>query len=74
MTRAQLESGYWNAYRQFYRWSAIWQAARTKPSLPGIARHLAYTAAWKKAEPLWDWVIRRGWLPRFLPLLEGVLG
>jgi radical SAM superfamily enzyme YgiQ (UPF0313 family) len=74
MTRAQLEEGYWNAYRQFYGWSAIWQAACTKPNLPAIARHLAYTASWKKAEPLWDWIIRRGWLPRFLPLLEGVLG
>lgn len=74
MTPAQLEDGYWNAYRQFYRWSSIWQAACTKPDLFTAARHLAYTAAWKKAEPLWDWVIQRGWLPRFLPLLEGVLG
>ncbi|MBE0697398.1 MAG: hypothetical protein IH586_10785, partial [Anaerolineaceae bacterium] len=33
----------------------------------------AYTGGWKKAEPVWDWIVRGGLLPRFLPVLETVL-
>jgi radical SAM superfamily enzyme YgiQ (UPF0313 family) len=73
MTPEQLEAGYWQAYRQFYSWGSIFQAAATQDSLSGVLRHLAYTGGWKKAEPLWDWVIRMGWLPHFLPILESVL-
>ncbi len=73
MTPQALEDGYWSAYRQFYSWSSIFQAASTKPDLPGRLRHLAYSGGWKKAEGLWDAVIRCGALPTFLPLLERVL-
>jgi len=34
---------------------------------------VAYSAGWKKLEPLWDLVIRAGWIGRFRPLLETVL-
>jgi hypothetical protein len=34
---------------------------------------VAYTGAWKKFEPLWDWVIRAKRVSRMLPLLEAVL-
>jgi radical SAM superfamily enzyme YgiQ (UPF0313 family) len=74
MTAEALEAGYASAYRSFYGWKSIFQAAWTKPDLPGKLRHLAYSGGWKKAEPLWDWVIRHGQLPRFLPVLEAVLG
>lgn len=73
MSPAALEAGYWRAYRQFYAWPSLLQAAATKPTLGGRLRHLAYSGAWKKTEPLWDWVIRRGWLPWFRPALEQVL-
>jgi radical SAM superfamily enzyme YgiQ (UPF0313 family) len=73
MSAEALEKGYWSAYRQFYSWEAIIQAAWNKPGLTQKLRHLAYTGGWKKAEPVWDWVIRHGLLPRFLPILEGVL-
>lgn len=73
MSTDQLEKGYWQAYQDFYSWGSIIQAAGTKESWSGRLRHFAYTAGWKKAEPLWDFVIRRGWLPYFLPILEGVL-
>ncbi|MEZ4681789.1 MAG: hypothetical protein R2932_47010 [Caldilineaceae bacterium] len=52
MTPAQLETGYWRAYRDFYRWSAIWQGARNKENLWGQARHFAYAAGWKSLSPL----------------------
>ncbi|HSF81611.1 MAG TPA: radical SAM protein [Anaerolineales bacterium] len=70
---ADLEAGYWRAYREFYRWGSIFKGAWTKPDWPGRARHLAYAGGWKKFEPLWDWVIRAGRVSTFLPLLEQVL-
>lgn len=68
-----LEAGYWRAYRQFYRWPAIARSALTKPTWPARARHLAYTAAWKKFEPAWDWLIRTESLPQIRPALTAVL-
>jgi radical SAM superfamily enzyme YgiQ (UPF0313 family) len=73
MTGEQLEQGYWQAYRDFYRWSAIWRGARAKETLAGSLRHLAYAAGWKKFEPAWDVVIRAGQLTHMLPLLETIL-
>ena len=73
MTAGQLETGYWGAYREFYRWSSIWKAAFAHGDLREHARHLAYTSGWKKLEPMWDWAIRSGQVHRFLPLLEAIL-
>ncbi len=73
LTPAALEAGYWQAYQQFYRWSAIFQGAWSKPDLPGRLRHLAYAGGWKKFEPLWDLVIRLKRVSNFLPLLERLL-
>jgi len=68
-----LEAGYWRAYRDFYRWRSILRGAWTKPTLPGRLRHLAYSAGWKKFEPLWDWAIRARRVAHFLPFLEAIL-
>jgi len=73
MTPAQLEEGYWRAYREFYRWSAIVDGAMTKPDWKGRARHFAYAAGWKKFEPLWDLIIRAKRAGMMLPVLEMVL-
>ncbi len=73
MTAAELESGYWRAYRDFYRWGSILRGAMTKPSFQGFLRHAAYAGGWKKFEPLWDLVIRSGLVARARPLLERVL-
>lgn len=35
MTAAALENGYWQAYRDFYRWRSIWQGAVNKPDWHG---------------------------------------
>jgi radical SAM superfamily enzyme YgiQ (UPF0313 family) len=68
-----LEEGYWRAYREFYGWRSIWQAAATKENPRERARHIAYAAGWKKFEPLWDVVIRTGQVLHALPILELVL-
>lgn len=68
-----LEAGYWRAYQEFYRWSAIFKGAATKDSLMGKMRHVTYAGGWKKFEPMWDAVIRAGRVWRLLPVLEAVL-
>lgn len=73
LTPAQLEDGYWRAYRDFYSWKSIWSGAAGKPSLRGRLRHMAYAGGWKKFEPLWDWVIRARQTGRLLPTLEAIL-
>jgi hypothetical protein len=73
MSLQRLEAGYWQAYRDFYRWGSILQSAATKETWPGRLRHLAYAAGWKKFEPLWDLVIRAGRVAHMLPLLEHIL-
>jgi radical SAM superfamily enzyme YgiQ (UPF0313 family) len=73
MSTAELEAGYWRAYRDFYRWGSILRAAATKSSLAGAVRHAAYSGGWKKFEPLWDLVIRSGLVGYARPLLERIL-
>jgi hypothetical protein len=73
MTPEQLEAGYWRAYREFYRWSAIAQGAMHKETWLARARHLAYAAGWKKFEPLWDFMIRAKRVAQMRPVLERVL-
>jgi radical SAM superfamily enzyme YgiQ (UPF0313 family) len=73
LTADELEAGYWRAYRDFYRWPAIWRGASTKDRVPDRLRHLAYSGGWKKFEPLWDLAIRSRQVLRGLPLLEATL-
>lgn len=68
-----LEAGYWRAYQEFYRWSAIFRGAATKDTLTGKMRHIAYAGGWKKFEPLWDAMIRLKRVARMRPVLEEVL-
>ena len=73
MTPAQLEEGYWWAYDQFYRWPSIIRAAAVKPTVNRKLRHVAYSAGWKKLEPLWSLLVTPRRKPRMLPALESVL-
>ncbi len=73
MSPEQLEEGYWRAYRDFYRWSAIARTALAKETWPACARHFAYAAGWKKLEPLWDLILRARRVACMRPVLERVL-
>ncbi|RUT07336.1 B12-binding domain-containing radical SAM protein [Dulcicalothrix desertica PCC 7102] len=73
MSVETLENGYWRSYRDFYRWSSIFKGVWTKDNLADRLRHLAYTGAWKKAEPIWDMLIRLKQVNHLLPTLENVL-
>ena len=73
MTKETLEEGYWRAYRDFYKWRAIFRGSSSKEHLVERMRHIAYAGGWKKFEPLWDWVIRARRVTSLLPVLEAVL-
>ena len=73
MTADELESGYHQAYKDFYRWSAIFQSAMTKEHKIDALRHLAYVGGWKKMEPFWELIIKAKRISGFLPLLESIL-
>ena len=73
MSADQLEAGYRWAYREFYRWTSIVRGASAHDDLVAGARHLAYSAGWKKFEPLWDLVIRARRAGALLPVLETIL-
>ena len=73
MSGETLEAGYWQAYRDFYKWSSIFRSAWVQEGWAERLRHVAYVSGWKKFEPVWDWVIRDKQVKNFLPLLEAVL-
>lgn len=73
LTPQELESGYWRAYRDFYRWGSIFRGASTKKEWKGRLRHVAYAGGWKKFEPLWDLLIRSRNVLHALPVLETIL-
>lgn len=73
MSAETLEAGYWQAYRDFYRWNSILKSAMTKEHWLERVRHIGYAGGWKKFEPLWDWVIRAKRVTQMLPMLETIL-
>ena len=73
MNARELESGYWRAYRDFYRWGSILRGASSKDHPVAALRHFAYAAGWKKFEPVWDWAIRTRQVLRMRPALEQIL-
>ncbi len=73
MSPAQLESGYWRAYRDFYSWRNIAAGSLNHGNWSRTLKHVAYAGGWKRLEPVWDWVIRSKRLYYSRPLLESVL-
>lgn len=73
LSAGELEEGYNWAYKEFYKWSNIFDAAFAHESVKHRLKHLLYTGGWKKFEPLWNFVIKTGGLNRMLPLLESLL-
>jgi radical SAM superfamily enzyme YgiQ (UPF0313 family) len=73
LTAEALENGYWQAYREFYRWKNIIRSSQAHQGLSDQLRHVAYAGGWKKLEPIWDWIIRAKRASSLLPVLETVL-
>ncbi len=73
LTPETLETGYWRAYRDFYRWSSIFRGASIQEKWGERFRHVAYAGGWKKFEPMWDFIIKAKRASSMLPILETVL-
>ena len=73
LTSEALETGYWHAYREFYRWSSIFRGAWIQEKWAERVRHVAYAGGWKKLEPMWDFIIKAKRASSMLPVLESVL-
>ncbi len=68
-----LKAGYDKAYKDFYSWRNIWQAAKTHEDLKHQIKHLFYSGGWKKFEPVWNFLIKTKGLNQMLPALEAIL-
>ena len=73
MSAQALEGGYWRAYDKFYSWKNILQSTAQQNDLESALRHFAYKTAWKKFEPVCDFVIHLKQVSSFTQLLELVL-
>lgn len=73
MSRIQLKEGYEWAYQAFYSWANIAKASQNHTSLNQRLRHFAYSAGWKKAEPVWNFMIQHQLLSPMRQVLETVL-
>ncbi|MEM6829560.1 MAG: radical SAM protein [Bacteroidota bacterium] len=73
LSSQELKDGYDWAYKAFYSWSNIFQSSMNHESVKHQLKHLAYTAGWKKFEPLWNFLIKTKNLNSMLPLLESIL-
>ncbi|HEX6108192.1 MAG TPA: radical SAM protein, partial [Ktedonobacteraceae bacterium] len=73
LTPEALETGYWHAYRDFYRWRSIFRGASIQERWRERFRHVAYAGGWKKFEPMWDFIIKAKRASSMLPVLETVL-
>jgi radical SAM superfamily enzyme YgiQ (UPF0313 family) len=73
MSIAELEQGYQNAYRNFYKWSNIIKGSSVHDDLSLQLKHFLYTGGWKKFESVWNVLIKLGGLKHMLPVLEKLL-
>ncbi len=73
LTATELKEGYDWAYKEFYKWSNIFEASFNHSSHKHKLKHLLYSVGWKKFEPLWNFIIKTKNLNSMLPLLESIL-
>ncbi|WP_203258988.1 B12-binding domain-containing radical SAM protein [Hyunsoonleella ulvae] len=73
LSAKELKQGYNWAYKEFYKWSNIFEASFNHESHKHKLKHLLYSGGWKKFEPLWNFLIKTKNLNNMLPLLESIL-
>lgn len=69
----EIEAGYWKSYRDFYSWRSIIKSLNANPAMIDKIRHLIYTGAWKKMDPVWSLVIAMRRLPAATRVLRSIL-
>jgi radical SAM superfamily enzyme YgiQ (UPF0313 family) len=73
LTPDELTRGYHWAYETFYSWRNIVRSSFGHARLKHVAKHLAYSAGWKKFEAVWNFLIKTRRLNDTLPVLEAIL-
>lgn len=58
ITKEEMESGYNRSYKDFYRWRNIYKASKEHEELRMRLKHFTYAGAWKKFEPVWNFLIK----------------
>ncbi|HEY9060700.1 MAG TPA: radical SAM protein [Pseudobacteroides sp.] len=73
LSKEQMERGYNNAYKEFYRWTNIISGSRQHEKLKMQLKHLTYAGAWKKFEPVWNYVVKHQLFQQARKVLEYTL-
>jgi radical SAM superfamily enzyme YgiQ (UPF0313 family) len=73
LAKEQMEAGYRRAYAEFYRWRNIGAASSEHERMKMRVKHFLYAGAWKKFEPVWNFVIKFGLLGQARKVLEKTL-
>ena len=73
ITKEQMEAGYKKAYNDFYKWGNIIRCSNEHEELRMKLKHLTYAGAWKKFEPVWNFIIKNEFLSKTRSTLERAL-
>ncbi|GMA99967.1 radical SAM protein [Pelosinus sp. IPA-1] len=73
ISKEQMEEGYKKAYNDFYKWGSIIRSSNEHEKLKMKLKHLSYAGAWKKFEPVWNFIIKNEFLYKTRSILEKTL-
>ena len=73
ITKEEMEKGYKEAYKEFYKWSNIFKDSKNHEELKMKLKHFTYAGAWKKFEPVWNFLIKTDMLPKARRVLVNTL-
>jgi Fe-S oxidoreductase len=73
LTKDKMEDGYNNAYREFYKWNNIITGSKHHERIGMSLKHLTYAGAWKKFEPVWNYVVKHQLFESARKILEYTL-
>lgn len=73
ISHGKMEEGYKRAYDNFYKWGNIFKASQEHASLKMKLKHLSYAGAWKRFEPVWNFIIKNEFLAKTRLALERTL-
>lgn len=73
ISHGKMEEGYKRAYDNFYKWGNIFKASQEHASMKMKLKHLSYAGAWKRFEPVWNFIIKNEFLAKTRLALERTL-
>lgn len=58
ITKEEMENGYKRAYKIFYKWGNIYKSSKEHEEFRMKLKHFTYAGAWKKFDPVWNFIIK----------------